>query len=210
MALPDERISKQHALIHFRKNKFVIWDMDSMNGTCLNGKQVTDTSALVPGDQITLASFSMIFIGPDQVHSDDEIDEESQNHFSGRLETLNAIDLIQLINSTEQSGLLNLRDEKHKKAWVSCIRGEIVAASYGPIKGLDAVYSIFGLHEGEFDFVRGEQTMPAKPIEKKTPLILFEGCQLKDEDRLPGMTGELREPSRMSTQPISIPADFMT
>ena len=39
IALPDQRISKQHIVIRCREQKYIITDMDSMNGTYLNGEK---------------------------------------------------------------------------------------------------------------------------------------------------------------------------
>lgn len=209
IAFPDQRVSKQHILIRYREQKYTITDMDSMNGIYLNGEKVVDTFPLRPGDEIKVAPFSMLFIGPDQVQVQGEgLGEGEQGTFSGQLETLNVVDLIQLINSTGQSGLLNLRDSKNKIATTTFIRGEIVTSSYGVLRQEEAVYAVLAMNEGDFDFVRGEQTMPLDPIENKTQTLLLQGCQLKDENRVPSMAEEVREPSRMSTQPISVPADL--
>ena len=174
------------------------------------GKKVKDSFTLMPGDEIKVAPFSMLFIGPDQLQAPSSIGgaKDEQSHFSGQLQTLKVVDLVQLINSTGQSGLLNLRDTRNKTARLIFVRGEIVSATYSTHKDEDAVYSILGLNDGEFDFIRGEQTMPTDPIRKKTQALLFEGCQMKDENRIPGVMGAVREPSRKSTQPLSMPVDL--
>lgn len=187
VALPDQRVSKQHLIIMYRENKYVVTDLESVNGTYLNGEKIHGSITLVPGDEINVTPFSMLFIGSDQMQTSrrDRTPEPEQSHFSGQLETLKVVDLIQLINSTGQSGQLNLRDNEGKRASLSFVSGEIVAAEHGTNSREKAVYSVLGMKHGEFDFIRGQQKKPETPIQSKTLVMLFEGCQLIDENRLP-------------------------
>jgi pSer/pThr/pTyr-binding forkhead associated (FHA) protein len=68
VALDDPAISSQHFQIEAFGREFFLRDLDSRNGTFLNGSQVR-YSQVLPGDQITAGKTSLIFR-----LSDDRID----------------------------------------------------------------------------------------------------------------------------------------
>lgn len=210
IALPDQRISKQHLSIVFRESKYVITDLDSVNGTFLNGEKVDGSLTLMPGDEIKITPFSMMFIGPDQLNrpQNNTSPPDEKSHFRGELETLKALDLIQLINTTGQSGLLTIRDSRNKQAQLTFIDGEIRQARAGSANGENAVFAILNIEQGKFDFVRGKQEPGSTPIQKRTQNLLFEGCQLKDENRIPDPYSSGERSSRKSTQPLAMDTIF--
>lgn len=204
IALPDQRVSKKHIAIEYRESKYVVSDLSSANGTFLNGEKVTKSLTLMPGDELKVPPFSMMFIGPDQLSRPraQAAEEDDTSHFRGELNTLKVVDLIQLINSTSQSGQLNLKAPQNKSAKMVFIDGEINHARAGQLEGENAVFSVLGFTEGHFDFVRGPQTPSPNPIQKRTQNLLFEGCQLQDENRMPEISAV--PPSRKSTQPLDL------
>jgi len=50
--LPDEAISLEHALLHLRDGQWWLEDLQSRNGTRLNGEPVTQPAPVMPGDVI--------------------------------------------------------------------------------------------------------------------------------------------------------------
>ena len=50
----DRQVSRKHARIVFNSNKLSLYDMDSKNGTMLNGEYVVDTVNLKDGDEIII------------------------------------------------------------------------------------------------------------------------------------------------------------
>ena len=58
----DKTISRQHANIVYVDGKFYLQDLQSKNGTRLNGKKVQDRLELRSGDEITLGLTQLIFV----------------------------------------------------------------------------------------------------------------------------------------------------
>lgn len=67
----DDFISSKHAQIIYRDNQYWLEDLDSLNGTYLNGVKVTETTAIADGDSIRVGGVSFEFarwayeMGPD-------------------------------------------------------------------------------------------------------------------------------------------------
>ncbi len=60
--LPDERVSRRHAIIHEQEqNEFWLVDLGSRNGTYLNGRRVFQPTRLNEADRIDIGHFSFIF-----------------------------------------------------------------------------------------------------------------------------------------------------
>lgn len=210
LAMPDQRVSKRHVVVTYQNNKYFVEDLGSLNSTFVNGERLQGKIAMVPGDEIRILPYTMLFIGPDELDADPShraarlSHQDDASHFSGQLSILKLIDLIQLINSTSQSGLLNIRDQKDRKSTVVFVKGEIVKASYRSFVNEEAIYALIGIPDGEFDFIRGEQPMPRDPITKRTQTLLFEACQLLDERKSGMKPGDTME---SHTAPLFSPAD---
>lgn len=72
----DSNVSRYHAEIEFRDGEFCLIDLNSSNGTAVNGVKVSGETYLKPGDQITLGGSSAIaFEGP--VEEEEEKEEAS-------------------------------------------------------------------------------------------------------------------------------------
>ena len=66
IAIKQETISNQHANIKYKDYSFWIIDLDSTNGTFLNGKQITDEMRLNHGDLIAFDVYDFEFIMPEE------------------------------------------------------------------------------------------------------------------------------------------------
>jgi pSer/pThr/pTyr-binding forkhead associated (FHA) protein len=62
LLLPNISVSRHHAQILMTDGEFSIEDLDSSNGTMVNGKPVTG-AVLSSGDEIVLGKFQMVFMG---------------------------------------------------------------------------------------------------------------------------------------------------
>lgn len=56
----DQRVSRHHARIVFRYGQFLLYDLNSTNGTFVNNQPVTQI-VLTPGDRISLGGLELIF-----------------------------------------------------------------------------------------------------------------------------------------------------
>ena len=61
ICLPMSDISKEHAEVYLTKDGWMIADLNSENGTYLNGELVFDAYPLYDGDVITIGSYSFMF-----------------------------------------------------------------------------------------------------------------------------------------------------
>ena len=66
IVLPERQVSRYHLKIHFRDGRYVLEDLDSKNGTFLNGQQVKGSVPLQDGDEIQIAlCVRLLFVGTD-------------------------------------------------------------------------------------------------------------------------------------------------
>jgi hypothetical protein len=56
VVLEDPNVSRQHAEIRPRGDSWVLVDLGSTNGSCLNGRRIDQSEALKPGDEIELGT----------------------------------------------------------------------------------------------------------------------------------------------------------
>jgi pSer/pThr/pTyr-binding forkhead associated (FHA) protein len=64
--LPERQVSRYHARITSENSKYVLHDLDSKNGTHLNGIQVKGSTPLRDGDEIQIAlAVKLLFVGTD-------------------------------------------------------------------------------------------------------------------------------------------------
>ena len=64
--LPERQVSRYHAKVMHEHGKFSLHDLDSKNGTHLNGTQVKGSAPLRDGDEIQIAlCVKLIFVGTD-------------------------------------------------------------------------------------------------------------------------------------------------
>ncbi len=102
---------------------------------------------------------------------------------TGELEEIPAIDLFQLINSSQKTGRIDLT-LKNGKAMVSFRDGEIIYARFSKLRNEDAVFALLGLKSGHFSYTRG-----IPPEFEKLPAlggfmaIMMEGLQKIDEHK---------------------------
>ncbi len=182
----DARASRHHAKIYASGVRYFIQDLGSMNGTFVNRERIAQPIGLLPGDEIVVPPKKLLFV----LH-DEQIPQKTdrfvtatakpQSQFSGVLHALRIADLIQLLNSTAQSGVLTIHDNRQETGKFFFVKGEIKRAEYGGASREDAVYAVLRVKDGSFEFVRQEVEMPSDPIQSTTISMLLEGCRRADE-----------------------------
>ena len=74
---------------------------------------------------------------------------------SGNLNFISLADLFQLINTTGSTGILRLGSNfAPNPGLVFFVDGNPINAKNGELSGVEAVYSLFGWTEGEFEFTQ--------------------------------------------------------
>ncbi len=61
LVLPDTTVSRQHARIRLQGDHFVLFDLDSANGTFVNGQSVQQPKTLTDGDIVRFGDVEMVF-----------------------------------------------------------------------------------------------------------------------------------------------------
>ncbi len=66
VVIPERQVSRQHASITHEEDTYVLRDLDSKNGTFLNGQELAGPHALQDGDEIQIAyCCKLTFVGAD-------------------------------------------------------------------------------------------------------------------------------------------------
>jgi pSer/pThr/pTyr-binding forkhead associated (FHA) protein len=61
LTLPDKKVSRHHAILRQQGVVYRIIDLDSGNGTFVNGKRITDPTVLRNGDIVLIGDTKLIF-----------------------------------------------------------------------------------------------------------------------------------------------------
>jgi CRP-like cAMP-binding protein len=102
----------------------------------------------------------------------------------GNIEFLNLGDILQLLGGNGSSGILRIMSpHASEPALVYFERGNPVNASCGPLSGLDALYSLFGWTEGDFEFTEME-THSERVITKGRMGIILDGLKMLDDGHI--------------------------
>jgi len=103
---------------------------------------------------------------------------------SGSLEFLNLGDLIQLLGSNGSTGILKIMgSHTQEPGVVYIIKGNPVNAFSGSLKGTDALFSLFGWIDGEFEF-SSEEVTSDKVITMGRMQIILDGLSKLDDGEI--------------------------
>ncbi len=113
---------------------------------------------------------------------------EESGGFQGVLSDLELTDIIQMLCLAKRSAILHL---KHRDARGEIVfeGGEVIDASYGEIRGEEAVYSMLRLREGDI-FMQSDVEPRQRVIERGWQDLLLEGVRRADEARLSASLSE--------------------
>jgi hypothetical protein len=101
--------------------------------------------------------------------------------FSGNLRFLSIPDLLQLIATNNSTGILGLTNPHALgAASVTFLRGNPIHATYASLRGLEALYALFGWTTGQFEF-RQEKIDTEKTIHRGQMEIVLDGLRMLDE-----------------------------
>lgn len=116
--------------------------------------------------------------------------------FAGDLNFLNLGELLQLLGTSGGSGILRIISKHAPEPGLIYVeKGNPIDAANGSQSGLDAIYSLFGWTEGQFEFVREDVTCE-KTITKSRMEIILDGLRMLDE----GKVEKLGPPSTQKAQ----------
>ncbi|MFC1852904.1 FHA domain-containing protein [candidate division CSSED10-310 bacterium] len=186
VTLDDKRVSRQHAIIMWEKDHYIIKDFKSVNGTHVNNKRVT-SKPLEQGDEIRIGSHEFLMtVLPKPKISDSAVFKKmkttTDSGFAGDLVSLTLHEIVQVIQHLQKTGLLTITQkvDRSNPALLYFEFGEIVHAQLKKAKGLETAYMIMKITAGTFEF-NNDVPSPEKTIQQSTMGILLEACRLQDE-----------------------------
>jgi CRP-like cAMP-binding protein len=112
---------------------------------------------------------------------------------AGSLRFLALGDIMQLLGANSSTGILRLISRyAAEPGFIYFENGNPVNASCGPAIGLEAIYSLFGWTDGEFEFTK-ESIFSQRVITKSRMGIILEGLKMVDDGQIkkvgPGAVG---------------------
>ncbi|WP_240910023.1 DUF4388 domain-containing protein [Desulfopila sp. IMCC35008] len=107
---------------------------------------------------------------------------------TGELEEIAAVDLFQLINSSQKTGTITLSLARGQ-AHIYFFEGQIVFARYLQMKGKEAVYALLNANKGFFSYAKG---IPHQ-LDGRPPLGDFMGMLMEGLQRIDEVDGDMGE-----------------
>ncbi len=109
-----------------------------------------------------------------------ETERDNRTRFSGMLNDMGVVDLIQTIEISRKSGLIHFKGPNGERAAIYFRSGKVIDAEAGRLIGEDAVYRLLTWNEGEFE-VEFRNVRRKDVIEMSSQGLLMEGMRRLDE-----------------------------
>ena len=117
----DSEVSRHHAEIRHRENEFVISDLNSSNGTYVNGRRV-EQHKLESGDQVQTGSTLMLFTG---TLSDSNLDLAQNVKIAPVQDLSDSSRIVKTITQEEGSQILDYRPDAPQNTWLARARSNL-------------------------------------------------------------------------------------
>jgi pSer/pThr/pTyr-binding forkhead associated (FHA) protein len=220
----DDQVSRKHAKISTHGDQILIQDLESRNGTFVNGARVR-SAALAEGDEILIGSSRIKLVAVDAAGLSAAAAEATQllnlpqsqpqaapepatpapePSMAGSIAEFTLPDLLQLLTNSKKSGVLTLRSERGLGR-MHLRDGQIYYASLDDNFALPprkAFYRILGWTTGTFELGPPGNHLVTEEITETTMALLLEGLKHLDEikqleTKLPPATAQLVVPMKL-------------
>ncbi|MDF1666897.1 MAG: FHA domain-containing protein, partial [Planctomycetota bacterium] len=192
LLFPIKAISRRHAEIFFDNESFILRDLESTNGTYLNGKKVTETP-LVDGDQLTIGPFEIIVTSTDPSKSKIQktanlMDEDTRVTntmpwtVTADLNHITVAEIAQVLELNCRSGQLVFQTPGKSPGLLVFSEGRITHGEYLDQEPREAVIALLRVSEGWVNFLAATDLPFEKTINDATSLLLFEAARRSDEE----------------------------
>ena len=105
--------------------------------------------------------------------------------FSGSLRFVSLADVFQLLGGNNCTGILNLRSQYSEYMGVIYfLNGNPINASYGDLKGLNAVYNLFGWTDGNYEFYEQALTEIDHVIKQSRMEVVLDSLRMLDDGEI--------------------------
>lgn len=173
ICIPEQHVSRQHALVTFRDGIFMITDLGSANGTFVNGKHLAEPFPLASGDVIRLYVPELQFSA---VVSDEDA-RYAQEHGTMITATNNTGKARVVITTGPQEGniipllldRITIGRATSKASWEVSLQDPSVSRPHARMERIDKLWTIVDLGSANGTIVNN------------TP-VNEQGCVLKDGD----------------------------
>jgi hypothetical protein len=209
MVLVEEMVSRKHARITYDKDKIVIEDLGSTNGTFVNGEKIK-RAQLKEGDRILIGTSILKLIIQESAPASRQQGRPNlevvaarrrtaaSRTMSGSIEEVPLPDLLQLFGSSKKSGTLVLRTEEDVGR-IFLEKGIVLYATVNDLAHLPplkAIFRLFTWQKGIFDFDPSAAQQFDEPIHVSVQEVLMESIRQLDElnsirDELPALSARL-------------------
>jgi two-component system NtrC family sensor kinase len=180
-ALPitDSTVSRRHAELTPDDGKWYLRDLESANGTFVNGQRITQRVQLSPGDQIKCGSTLMVFaVAPD----------EKPQHVIAMMPAENFdVTVERQMNSDMQTMIRSSPDPALAAAEHLRVIYELTALTSSTLDRKELLEQVMDLIFSEFNADRGFILLQEKPTDRPEPAVVRYKVRPKtlDEGRIP-------------------------
>lgn len=105
---------------------------------------------------------------------------ETKKAFSGDLNDLSIVELVQMLNLNKKTGILRIDGEITGEIYLK--DGQLYGAKTEENEGEEAIYKLVTLNKGSFNFELSDKSMPQN-ISNSTMNVIMEACRIMDENR---------------------------
>lgn len=196
LRLNDGLTSRRHAQVSIEDSNIVIEDLESANGTFINGQKIR-RAVLQPGDRILIGITTIELLAehhnspkpaPKSMPASSRHDSETTivgtaRLMSGSVKEFPLADLLQLLGNTRKSGLLTVRNQRDQ-GQILVRDGRICGARINDHTAAQPERTLFRLLRWQTGFFElrppGEETI-TDTIHQTTDSLLLEAAQHQDE-----------------------------
>lgn len=189
LVLPHPGVSRTHAVVRVAGRDLVFEDRSSY-GSYVNGERVL-TRPLAVGDVLIVGPYEIKVRSTAEVQGKSGPAEQtrpietfrnlpSAEAMSGRIEKASLLEVLQAIEFNRKTGTLEVFTEEDRKGQLVIYEGAPMCASFGHLKGSEAVFAMVALRRGHFSF-RSKIEAGERTISTTLTGLLLEAGRRMDE-----------------------------
>lgn len=224
LLLLDDKVSRKHAKITTLGGRIMVQDLESRNGTFVNGARIKSVQ-LSEGDQIQIGESTMRLVSTDSPSTTassmaatqllklpplrspaprEDASPATSKSMTGSIVEIPLADLLQLLGNSKKHGVLTVRSDRGVGR-IYLREGQIYYASIDDnfaISPRKAFNRILGWPTGTFELEPPKDHLVTEEITETTMALLLEGIRHLDEFRqiepkLPAPTAQLSVPMQL-------------
>lgn len=177
ICIPEQHVSRQHAVINYRDGIFMITDLNSANGTFVNNRQLDGPFPLASGDEIRLyvpvINFSAVVSMEDEVNAQQAGRFIQAHHGNGNAK-------LTITTGTQEGSIIPLLLDKvtvgratSKANWEISLQDPSVSRPHAQIERVGSVWRVVDLGSANGTIVNGSTVTEQGRILTDGDLIAF-------------------------------------